>query len=236
MSSEKTTFDRQDIELFFKELAKEYRKLGGKKLPAEIVLIGGASVLINYGFRHMTTDIDALISAASMMKDAINNVTEKYGLPRGWLNENFKRTKSYTPKIVEHSKHYKTFYGVIEVRTVADEYLIAMKLMSGRQYKNDLSDILGILASDEKKDKKITLASIKRAAEELYGEWSKIPKRSRVFIESAVSNGNYEQELKIIAQEEKENRKVLIEFEEENREDLRSANINDIISELRRKK
>lgn len=44
-----------------KELAKEYRKLAGKSVPAEIVLVGGASILTNYGFRNMTTDMDAII-------------------------------------------------------------------------------------------------------------------------------------------------------------------------------
>lgn len=32
-----------------------------------MILIGGASVLVNYGFRDMTTDIDAVIQAASVI-------------------------------------------------------------------------------------------------------------------------------------------------------------------------
>ena len=46
-------------------------------MPAEITLIGGAAILANYGFRDSTTNIDALIEAASSMKEAINHVTEK---------------------------------------------------------------------------------------------------------------------------------------------------------------
>ena len=66
MSSEtKFEFTRQNIDSFLKELAKEYRKQVGKAIPAELILIGGASVLVNYGFRDMTTDIDALIHASS---------------------------------------------------------------------------------------------------------------------------------------------------------------------------
>ena len=42
-------------------------------MPAEIILVGGAAILVNYGFRAMTTDIDAIIHAASSMKNAINN-------------------------------------------------------------------------------------------------------------------------------------------------------------------
>ena len=90
MSSEKQfEFTRENIDLYLKEVAKEYRKQAGKKMPAELVLIGGASVLINYSFRNMTTDIDALIEAASAFKDAINCIRDRYDLPNGWLNSDF---------------------------------------------------------------------------------------------------------------------------------------------------
>lgn len=75
LSNDTITFTKNNLDTYLKELAKEYKKLGGKRIPAEIILVGGASVLINYGFREMTTDIDALIQAASIMKDAINHFT-----------------------------------------------------------------------------------------------------------------------------------------------------------------
>ena len=86
MSSE--TINKQNIDNIFKELAKEYKKLDGKYMPAEIILIGGAAVITNYGFREMTMDIDALIKASSIMKEAINNVGAKLNLPSKWLNLN----------------------------------------------------------------------------------------------------------------------------------------------------
>lgn len=39
--------------------------------PAEIVLVGDAAILVNYGFREMTYDIDAVITASSAMKGAV---------------------------------------------------------------------------------------------------------------------------------------------------------------------
>lgn len=68
------TFNKENLDLYLKELGKEYRKLVGKGMPTEIILIGGAAILANYGFREMTTDVDAVIKAASSMKDAINTV------------------------------------------------------------------------------------------------------------------------------------------------------------------
>ena len=84
--SSNTPFTRENLDFYLKELAKEFRKLGGKNMPAEIILIGGASILANYGFRDMTYDMDAIISASSAIEDAINHVGDKYGLPNGWLN------------------------------------------------------------------------------------------------------------------------------------------------------
>lgn len=85
MSSEHSfEFTKENIDLYLKEIAKEYRKQVGKGMSAELILVGGASVLINYGFRNMTTDIDALIYAASGMKAAWVRVGERFGLPSGY--------------------------------------------------------------------------------------------------------------------------------------------------------
>ena len=53
MSVEKT-FTRENLDYYLKELAKEFRKRNGKNTQAEIILVGGAAILANYGFREMT--------------------------------------------------------------------------------------------------------------------------------------------------------------------------------------
>ena len=138
-------FTKENLDLYMKELAKEYRKKNGKTMPVEIILIGGASVVINYGFRESTYDMDAVMEGASSLKDAINYVGDKYHLPNGWLNDDFVRTESYTPRIIRYSRYYKTFANVVTYRTVTGEYLLAMKLKAGRAYKYDRSDVIGIL-------------------------------------------------------------------------------------------
>lgn len=82
-------FNRDNLDSYLRELAKEFRKINGKKMPAEIILVGGASVLINYGFRDMTNDMDAIIQASSSMKEAINRVADRMNLPNGWINDDF---------------------------------------------------------------------------------------------------------------------------------------------------
>ena len=95
MSTENSAvFKKENLDNYLNELAKAYKKLGGKNTPAEIVLVGGAAILENYGFRDMTTDIDAVITAASSMKEAITKVGDKFNLPYGWINTDFVKTDS----------------------------------------------------------------------------------------------------------------------------------------------
>ena len=58
MSAE-VSITKENLDTLLKELAKEFRKLNGTKTPAEIILVGGAAVIANYGFRELTNDIDA---------------------------------------------------------------------------------------------------------------------------------------------------------------------------------
>ena len=229
-------FTKENLDQYLKELAKEFRKLNGKSMPADIILIGGASVVINYGFRNMTYDMDAVINAASSMKDAINHVGDKFDLPNGWLNTDFMKTSSYTPRIVQYSKFYHTFSNIVTFRTVTGEYLLAMKLMAVRQYKYELSDVIGILWEHEKNGNPISLDQIKIAAENLYDSYDKLPERSRVFIEKAIAEKGYEAMYQKVRQMEAENKDILLQFQEEYPDATTTDNVNDILAAIRKKK
>ena len=84
MSAE-APFTKENLNACLSALAKEFRRRNGTAMPAEIILIGGASVLVNYGFRNVTYDVDAVIYASSAMKEAANHVGDILGLPNGWL-------------------------------------------------------------------------------------------------------------------------------------------------------
>lgn len=235
MSEQPQYFTKNNLDTYLKELAKEFRRLNGKTMPAEIILIGGAAILANYGFRDMTTDIDAVIHATSSMKDAINYVGDKFNLPNAWLNTDFMSTNSYSPKLEEFSTYYKTFSNILTIRTISAEYLIAMKLCSGRKYKNDLSDIIGILAEHEKRNSPITLAQIHAAVNNLYGSWAILPISSQKFIEDVFLNSNYEKIYTAISQEENRSKQILLDFEENYPGVTTESNVNDILNTLKAK-
>jgi hypothetical protein len=235
MSDEKL-FTRENLDSYLKELAKEFRKLNGKLMTAEIILIGGAAVLANYGFREMTNDIDAVILASSAMKDAINRVGDRFGLPNGWLNMDFKTTKSYSDKLFEVSVYYKTFSNILTIRTIAAEYLIAMKLMSGRRYKNDLSDIAGILWEHQKSDNPITSEAVDKAVKELYGDWTNIPESSKALAREAFTSTDYETLYRQSRDGEKQAMEVLLNIEQDYPNTLKEDNIDAIINKAKSKK
>lgn len=155
----------EQIDACLLRLAQNYEKLNKKTaIPFEIIVVGGASILLNYGFRKSTQDIDAYIEIRNQLNDAIHLTEEELSLSMDWLNQDFVRTASFSERISLYSKFYKTYAGIMTVRTVTAEYLIAMKIMSGRTYKHDLTDIIGVLMAEPS----ITMERIKTAFRSLY--------------------------------------------------------------------
>lgn len=235
MSADKP-FTKENLDSCLKELAKEFRKKNRTGVPAEIILVGGASILINYGFREMTYDMDAIINPPSVMKDAINTVGDRLGLPFGWLNTDFVNTDSYTTRLIEHSQYYKTFSNILQIRTVSSEYLIAMKLMAGRLYKNDLSDIVGVLIEQEERGDTLTLERIKKAIVDLYGSYERIPENSRTFIEAIYGKEDLRTFYEQCRAMEIENKDILLRFQDDYPGVLNGDNLADILKAAREKK
>lgn len=229
-------FTKANLDSYLKELAKEFRKINGTKMPAEMILIGGASVLVNYGFREVTYDVGAVIRASSSMKEAINRVGDRMGLPNGWMNTDFMKTTSYTPKLSQFSQYYKTFSNVLKIRTVSAEYLVVMKLMAGREYKNDLSDVVGILLEQQRAEKEIEFDSIKRAATDLYEGYEKLPETSRKFIEAVYQNPDLAGLYEKVQEEEKKNKDILLEVQAESPGALNEDNLAEILKAAKVKK
>jgi len=184
----------------------------------------------------MTYDIDAVIVASSAMKEAVNNVGDSLGLPNGWLNMDFKNTASYSDKLVEVSVYFKTFSNVLIIRTVTAEYLIAMKLMSGRQYKNDLSDVAGILWEHQKSGKAIDRGTVDKAVVKLYGEDAELPAVSKKFIDDAFSSGEYEKVYHDIKESEKQSKEILLTFEKDHPSELQGDSISSILERAKQKR
>lgn len=161
--------NKGNIYEILKVFAKEYKKSNGKQ-PIEIIIVGGGSILINYGFRDMTQDLDIAIPRTTDLHDAISHVADAYNLNPDWMNTDFKNTASYSSNLSLYSKHFCSFNGgIVEFRTINDEYLIAMKMVALRRYRSDFSDIIGILAENKENETPISYQQIETAFQNLYG-------------------------------------------------------------------
>lgn len=232
LSDDAKAFTKENLDNYLKELSREFRKLNGNRMPAEIILVGGASILINYGFRDATYDCDAIVHASSAMKEAANNVGDRLGLPNGWFNSDFQRTKSYSDKLSQYSKHYRTFFNIVDIRTVFGEYLVAMKLMSGRQYKNDMSDIVGILWEQQQTGQPLSFQDIDRAVCNLYDGWEALPGEARKQIEEILTGNDLENLYNYYRDSEIKTKQNLVEFEEKYPKVLTEKNLEQIIQQL----
>lgn len=233
MSSEKFEFTKDNINDVLKDIGKEYHKLNKYGPEAEIIIVGGASALLNYNFRSTTIDIDALIFANSTFKEAVNKVGDKYNLPNGWLNADFKYTESYSDKLIEHSKYYKSFYNSLTIRTVSGEYMIAMKLVSDRIYKKDYSDIIGIIRDERNKGNNISFEDIDNAVVELYGNWDKISDEAKSFLLVALDSKDLDSLYNDTEKDEQLNKNALLDANERYSDVITDDNAKDFIKHFR---
>lgn len=235
MSIDNKPFTKTDIENYLKELGKELKKRG-RGTPMEIILVGGASILVNYDFRVSSYDIDAYYAKASIMKECINAVGDKFGLPNGWVNDDFMKTSSFTPKIIEYSKYYKKYSSVLTVRTVRAEYLVAMKLVSGRKYKKDLSDVAGIIYEQQLAGAPLTYEMIDRAVIELYGDWARISEDSKDMLKKILSCDDMQELFDELSQYESDAKDILANVSNKYPDVVNRDNVDDVIAAAMKKK
>ena len=151
-----------------RRFAKEYRKSLGKA-RAEIIIVGGGSIMLNYHFRDSTQDFDVILQAASGIKDVIAQFADENNLPRDWMNTDFVKTASYSEILTEVSRHYCWLNNnTLEIRTVSGVYLIAMKMIAHRDYRNDISDAIGILIEETEAGNLFSYDDIEAAYKKLY--------------------------------------------------------------------
>ncbi len=168
MPSEKKITRTNAIDIL-QRFAKKYRKTLGK-IPGEIIIVGGGSIMLNYGFRNSTQDFDVILNTVSGIKDVISQFADENGLPIGWMNADFVRTDSFSPKLVEVSQHYCWLNNhTLEIRTISGIYLVAMKMIAHREYRNDISDAIGIIIEESERGKSFTYSQLEDAYRSLYG-------------------------------------------------------------------
>jgi hypothetical protein len=118
---------RERIIEAFDVLANRLPAEGG---PTELVIVGGAALVLLYGARDSTKDIDALAIDTRDSKsvfDAAHAVADSLGLPTDWLNDG---AKGYMHGLSLGDVVFDS--PRLIVRTAAPAQLLAMKLSAWR--------------------------------------------------------------------------------------------------------
>jgi hypothetical protein len=101
--------------------------------PHEIIIAGGAALVLLYRARESTKDVDAVVSSGTVQA-AARRVAAGLGLPEDWLNDG---AKGYLHGLARGDAVLET--PALVVRTLASTQLLAMKLCAWRD-DLDISD------------------------------------------------------------------------------------------------
>jgi len=110
----------------FGALAEELERCGQH---AEIVVVGGAALVLLFRARESTKDVDAyfVTPEASVVRDAAEAVANRLQLPKDWLNDG---AKGYLVGVTTGQILYDS--RALTVRAASTSQLLAMKLAAWR--------------------------------------------------------------------------------------------------------
>lgn len=128
--------NRSEILKYLREVGEE---LGRDGVHGEIVLAGGAVMLLVIQSRDATKDVDAYFAKDSeRIRTAARKVAEREGLREDWLNDGIKGFFYGTPPQTVLAE-----YPGLNVYSVTPEYMIAMKSIAGRP--EDVADLKALI-------------------------------------------------------------------------------------------
>jgi len=112
-------------------------EIKGPGTPVELIVVGGAALVLLYDARDTTKDVDAFsgdAATAAQLREAAGRVADRFGLPNDWLNDaarGYAHGLSRGPVLLETPS--------LVVRTLTPGQLLAMKLCAWRD-DVDVSD------------------------------------------------------------------------------------------------
>jgi len=111
-----------------------------------------------------------------------------------------------------------------------------MKLVSGRQYKKDLSDIADIIYEQQISGKPLTYEMIDKAVCNLYGNWDNIEKYARDLLDKILACDDLQSLFIELSEDEKVAKDALLEMTKKYSKVVNKDNVNDIIAATLKKK
>ena len=132
-----------EIEQYLTELGAELKRQGIKK-PVQVLMIGGAYMMLLANAPRTTDDIDVFWleegedfqKASLALRDGVQIVAKKYTLPSNWFNY-LTQMLIYDKVVTLKGVLWKRF-GPLHIYAPPKEYILALKIMAGRD--KDIAD------------------------------------------------------------------------------------------------
>lgn len=154
-------------------LNEELRKEG---ITGEICIVGGAAMVLAFGSRASTRDIDALVMAPASVRAAATRVAEAHGLPANWLNDGAKGFASGAPIEVKELLQFSN----LRIVAPPPAYILAMKCIAARVGldEHDKEDALFLIRLLELREAAAVLELVAQ-----YYTAERIPAKTRFFVQ-----------------------------------------------------
>ena len=130
--SDETVLDAQRLGGLFVELSEA---LEARQQTAQLFVVGGAAIALAYDNGRHTRDVDAVFEPSTTIRQLSEELAGRHGLEADWINDaakGFMPGQDSDPRTVFESDS-------LLVQVASPEYLLAMKLHSGR-VERDIDD------------------------------------------------------------------------------------------------
>jgi hypothetical protein len=126
--------DAPQLAGLFSELSDELISAGQ---TAQLFVVGGAAMALAYDGSRSTRDVDAVFEPTTIVRQLAEKLAARHGLEGDWIND---AAKGFLPGADENAR--VVFESeALYVQVASPEYLLAMKLYSGR-VERDLDDAI----------------------------------------------------------------------------------------------
>lgn len=139
--------NRDAMHRALEELNAALQRLG---VRADLYVFGGAAMVLAYGADRPTRDIDAKFEPHGPVIQAAQEIAERLGLPRSWLND---QASVYLSRQADSGQAPVFDRSHLRVQAASAEHLLAMKVLAAREH--DLADLrllidrLGLRSADD---------------------------------------------------------------------------------------
>ncbi|MGX1163696.1 hypothetical protein FBY31_4506 [Arthrobacter sp. SLBN-100] len=154
----RASYGPDDIRELLLELSRRLQAWGG---AADIYLVGGAAIAVEFDSRRSTTDIDAVYLPEQTVQEIATEMASDVGLDPRWLNN---AARAYIPDGEDSEAAEVAIADNLMLRVASPRFLLAMKLAAGRD--RDIPDIAVLCRTLNIK----TAEAAVDVAIELYGE------------------------------------------------------------------